>query len=679
MKRFFLIFLICFGLVVGVIAGVFGVKYLKGDFNEVVINPEDIAFEFDEYDVIDDFRVKITTTTENVTATKVSLSFAKGTVTNTHGANHLTDGVIIIPKEVHLGQEFEIKLVKTIDEEVDNLEWIKGGISNIVATSECVTTPKDSASIYVDVPVYKTELVIFSGEGQINSDTSYINTLKYIEGQSSLIKNTEKALNAGDTFYVGLKYFPERSAYKYSKISSSNLLVEYNEEIMAKLEELGLTNKYEEKFEELNNLFINNQPTVNISINQLFELYENIVDLEKVTSSTSVDDFLRYLKNLNSEFEKNLKYYTYEEAVNNEQTYTTKIKRVPGTNIYKAQTTTNSMLLQSGVTTNMYAYTFENAKLESDTMDVVGNNYSNLLSTFENLFTEQGLELNNKKVDKATISLDIVDVDVDTINIDGKIENFEINKIHTLYLAKQGEGNSNNSYLDIKLQNSNINAVDLQNKLFNVGVRFEKRITTNTWNDAQEIEFVDSQNYKKLEYEGKTYYLPLGLAVGYLNSYWQIYSDTYISNDIRAVIKYFKGDLSEGIQTEQIVAATEYPLFKLQDPIQTEQMVNWTNTTPLALSVVDIKDTIDMSAQGEYDEAEPLRNVSYNTEIDLLQYINIPKDNYYQTFKIFLYSDDTSEEEKDSISNYFYTTETKSKQYPFYGTTKIYMNLMEQY
>lgn len=670
MKRFLLIFVICFGIVVGTIGAVFGVKYIKGDFNEVVVNPENISFEFDEYDVIGDFNVTITTTTEGVTANTVYLSFAKGTVTKPHGVNHWTDDVVIIPRQVQIGVPFEIKLAKTSDEETDNLQWIKGGISNIVATSECVTTPKDETSVYVDVPVYKTELVVLNGDGQIETSDSYVNALTYIEGQTGLVKDAEESLNAGDTFYVGLKYYPARSAYRYSKASSSNLLVEYHDEILAKIEELGLTETYSEKFDSLTQIFAGNDATKQISIQDIINSYSSIINLEEETNTTKIGQLTSYLKQLNEEFESNLKYFTFEETANNEQTYLTKLNRVGGTNLFKVQATTDSVLLQSGVTASLYSYSFANAKIETDTLDSVGSNYNNLLSALENLNAEQGELIADKKVDKQTLAFGIVDVDVDSITFTGELQDFSINKIHTIYLAQEGEGSGTTSYLGIKLNNSNVQTVDLQSKMANVGIRFEKRVSTNTWSHAEEIMFVDSQNYSTLTYDGATYYLPLGNSVGYYNTYWQIYADDYISNDIRAVLVYFKGDLSGEIVAGQLVSAIDLPMFKLDDPSQTEAMVKWTDTTALTLGVVDISGTVDMSVTTEVEGAETLKDVSYNKEIDLSKYVDIPQSNYYQTYKFFLYSDETDAESLAPISSFFYTTEDTPKQYPFYGATK---------
>ena len=282
MKRFLVIFAICFASIIGIFGGVFGIKYLKGDFKEVVINPENIAFELDEYDVTDDFKITITTTTEDVTATKVTLKFVNGDY-NTYGKDHWTDGVIIIPKEVKLNVAFDVKLCRTNDSELDDLEWIKGGISNIIASSECITTPKVTASIYVDVPVYKTEMVLFDGKGTINKSNDYKDVLTYIEGQTNLAKKLKAdedklSFNAGDTFYLGLKFYPARSAYKYSKASSTNMLVEYYDAIINKLSELNLD--YTNELNNLKTLLQTDKTTKEVDFQDIINTYQQIINIK---------------------------------------------------------------------------------------------------------------------------------------------------------------------------------------------------------------------------------------------------------------------------------------------------------------------------------------------------------------------------------------------------------------
>ncbi|MBE7074590.1 MAG: hypothetical protein E7376_01235 [Clostridiales bacterium] len=664
MKRFLIIFAICFASVIGVIGGVFGIKYLKGDFNEQIINPENIAFELSEYDVTDDFSITITTITEGVTKDNVTLSFARGTTTNTYGPNHLTDGVIIIPKQVKINVPFAVQLYKTADAELNGEEWIKGGISNIVAQSECNTTENATATINVDVPVYKTELVVLSGDKQITSTNSMADILAYIE-DTTLATTQIESLNAGDTFYVGLKYYPKRSAYKYSKISSSNMLIEYYDEIVAKMQELGLDTT---KINSIVNLFNSGSETTMVNINELINTYSSLIDITSETSTTAQTQFKNYLEDLNEEFNKHLKYYALEETAVNELTYTTKIGKIAGTSLYKMQATTDSTSFASSVQVSFYSYTFFNSLIENQTLAASGTDYASLLVTLENLYSEQGTNLANKKIDKSTLSFNIIDVDVDTIALNGSISDFNTNQIHTVYASKDGTSDANNSYLKIKLSNSNIASVDLQNKVLNVGIRFEKRISTNSWSDAPEINFVNSENYKTITYNGYKYYLPIGTTQNYNNAYWQIYSNAYITNDIRAVFCYFKAPNFEA-SLENTIAVPDTLIAKLKDAAANEELISWTTNQNLALGVINMIGVVDTTAiDVESTAPETTTTVLYNKEVDLSTLINIPSTNNFRTYKFFLYSDE--EGEGDKISSYFNTIGSDSKAYTFNGLTK---------
>lgn len=675
MKRFLVIFAICFASIIGIFGGVYGIKLLKGDFKEVVVNPENISFELAEYDVTGDFKILISTTTENVNANKITLTFEKGTSYNTYGKDYITDGVIIIPKQVTLGQAFDVRLFKTNDAETDGQEWIKGGISNLVATSECITTPKATTKVCVDVPVYKTEIVLFGGESEISTTNNYANYLTYIEGENSITKQKPVSFNAGDTFYLGLKFYPERSAYKYSKISSSNMLVEYQSQIMQKLTELDLD--YTLKFNALQKLFTSSSGTIKLSFDELINTYSQIINLSGATGTSKEAQFAQYLTTLNNEFNKNLKYYTVDENALNERTYINKVERIDGTNLYKFQATTDSTSFSTQVDVQLYTYAFFNSLIEDNTI-LATSDYNSLLTTLENLFSEQGEELANKKVDKSTINLSIVDVDVDTIEIAGQINDFSTNKIHTIYASQNGLNSGSTSYLDIQLSNSNIASVNLQNKILNLGIRFEKRLSTSTWGDATEVLFVDEQNYTKVNYNGNTYYLPLGNSSTYINSYWQIYSNEYIANDLRAVLVYFKTYTNNGEENiateEEVKLVADNPVFRLIDASANEQSVKWTSTDDLTIGVVSMTGVVDLAEMVLNDDgSEKTTNVSYNKEVDLSKLVSIPENNNFQTYKFFLYTD---EQEKDSngttklISSYFYTTDQVSKQYTFSGITK---------
>lgn len=691
MKRFFIIFAICFASVIGIMGGIFGVKYLKGDFNEVIVNPENISFELDEYDVTGDFKMTITTTTENVNAKKVTLTFARGTNSsgngvNTYGKDHLTDGVIIIPKEVTLNVPFEIKLCKTNDSELDNIEWIKGGVSNLVATSECKTTPKATTKVYVDVPVYKTEIVLFDGRGTIDNSSSLKNTLTYIEGQSNLAKklkaDEEKlSFNAGDTFYLGLKFYPERSAYKYSKATSTNMLVEYYDEIISKIAELNLD--YETEINALTSLLKTENATKEIDFQELINAYQQIVNLNDTSSSKQ--RFTEYLNTLNESFKKNLKYYTYEEKIENSKANINKIERIAGTNLYKLQAVADSTSLSSLVNVELYSYTFYNSKVENDTINA-SEDYSTLLGRLETMYTEQGEDLANKKVDKQTKQFNIVDVDVDTIAVNGGINDFLSNKIHTIYASKDGTNTSTTSYLKLALSNSNIDAVNLQNKILNIGIRFEKRLSSSSWGEATEIKFVDSDNYTKVKViQDDTgaytyYYLPVGNKSNYNDAYWQVYSDEYIANDFRAVLVYVKSyelnaDNEFETDKENVKVVVDNPIFRLSPADSDEKLVKWTSLDNLTLGVVDMTGVLDLSATDlEEDGSEKVKNVSYNKEIDLSKLVNIPETNNFQTYKFFIYSDDEQADQK--LSTYFATVDANPKPYTLKGVG-ITKNLYE--
>ena len=146
MKRFLAIFGLCLGAVAVFVGGYLGVKYLIGDFDPEIIVPENIAFSqteyyFDEGD--EKYFLSVTTTTEGVTETTVKLSLIGGTELkdDQSGEMYWQNGKIRIPKTAKLNTPFEIFLIKDntyqneIPEDEALKDWIRGGISNVIATS----------------------------------------------------------------------------------------------------------------------------------------------------------------------------------------------------------------------------------------------------------------------------------------------------------------------------------------------------------------------------------------------------------------------------------------------------------------------------------------------------------------------------------------------------------------
>ena len=241
MKRFFAIFGICLAAFIVFFGGYLGICALKGDFREEKILPNDIRFEQEAYYVSDSFEMVILTDTENVNQNTINLSF-NSLPQSTSDKSKITDGVLIIPKTVKIGVPFTVELKKDFDEELGK-KWINGGISTIIAKSENTLITPSITTVYVDVPVERTELVIFNKTAELANGDSFENSLAYIEQYSQFVTTLTTLAEAeeldkeieniqrGDTIYVGLKYYPTRSAIKYSKMESTNFIIEYKTEI----------------------------------------------------------------------------------------------------------------------------------------------------------------------------------------------------------------------------------------------------------------------------------------------------------------------------------------------------------------------------------------------------------------------------------------------------------------
>ena len=202
---FLKIFAICFCSLIGAFAIGYGVMYITGAFTEPEVQPTEIVFEFDEYNVDGDFTVKVTSPTEDVNMLDLELSlYTNKQVTEKDGK--LSDGVITIPKTAKIGESILVQVDKTInDNECGGLAWISGGHSEIRAKStnpECETA---KAKVNVDVPVYAIEIETRVSSLDNNSDTFVINS----------------------TFNANLKFIPQRSAYQFSNDGNNGTQLKY--------------------------------------------------------------------------------------------------------------------------------------------------------------------------------------------------------------------------------------------------------------------------------------------------------------------------------------------------------------------------------------------------------------------------------------------------------------------
>ncbi|MBQ9786071.1 MAG: hypothetical protein IJW25_01235, partial [Clostridia bacterium] len=661
MKRFFAIFGICFGSLVVFLGGYLGVKWLIGDFNPKLIPPEKIEFQQSEYyfdEGQESYNLLITTSTEGVTETKVTLQFS----TNGKQAadkNFWTDGVIVIPKVVTLNKPFEVTLVKdnTYASEVDDAalnNWIRGGISNIIATSEHNLTPPATTTIYVDTPVYKTELVVLNNE---QNEFNFTNAFKNVEHSnfSTILNNNVSNIRAGETFYVALKYYPSASAFKYNKISSTNALVQYKNDILAKLAELGLNS--ESYFSELNQLCENEQPK---NIDDVLTLYKQLISSENESLNS-------YIENLLVNFNKNLKYNALLEKTNIENKVNI-VGKVNGTNLYEVVATQNLGRAE------FYSYSFYKSSVENQELNNFGAvDYDVLEAAFEN-----GTAIRN------TNAVNVVDVEVDTITLSGSIDSIRAGDVFTIYANKSGTNNIKTAYLNIDLSNSTLSDIDLKDKVVNVGIRFEKKLGVDWVDASSDITLKNIENYQAIKiYDDngnlkETYYRPYGSA-----HYWEVYANNYAEGEFRAVIKYFieyYTTIKETIKNPQtgedeivdkIITCYEeilideknysYPTFSLRETSsETENMISWVNTQEVKQEIVEIYGSVSLS-----------NPVTVIPEYDLSNLVNRESlnQNVYTTTRYFIYSNEGDE----VLSDYFNTVNSEAITYTFAnGSFKLY-------
>ena len=206
---------------VGAISGVtvLGV-YLAGGFAENIINPADIYFSYDEnlyndstsqLEVTDDFTLMVDTSSGYVTEDEVTLSFSDSsrvTQREINGVIYIDNGVIQVKQTVRIREEFTVTLMRADllgeDNEVLAEDWIKGGIANLVATSEYNQIPATAPlQIAVDVPVWGIEIASVNSSG----------------------KETDQIVT-GENFTVRTRYIPEASQYIYSDDQNSAIAQE---------------------------------------------------------------------------------------------------------------------------------------------------------------------------------------------------------------------------------------------------------------------------------------------------------------------------------------------------------------------------------------------------------------------------------------------------------------------
>lgn len=188
--------------------------YLKTGFKPVNTPPEEIEVDdvdgvfnatTSQYEVVDGFKLKITTPTEEVNQNEITLSFPSGVFTTTTDDGKISDGIIIVPQKVKIGEDFNVQLVQESYTGTNGECMInKGGISKLLITTQNTKLSSSQIQIAVDVPVVdiKTEI--------LDATTG-----------TKLSENEDIKIAQGTNFVLNTIFYPEASRYMFSDDQNS--------------------------------------------------------------------------------------------------------------------------------------------------------------------------------------------------------------------------------------------------------------------------------------------------------------------------------------------------------------------------------------------------------------------------------------------------------------------------
>lgn len=202
--------LILVSVIVLAIGGSFLAVYLKTGFKPEVTPPESIEINdvdgiynlsMTQYEAVKQFRLKITTPTENVTQNEITLSFASGVSVTTTEDGKISDGIIIVPQKVKINDEFYVQLVQEayLDSNSNEHMLNKGGISHLIVTTQNNTLTSSQIQVAVDVPVGEIKLEAY------NATTG-----------DKLTADDANKISQGTNFVLKPTFYPEASQYMFS-------------------------------------------------------------------------------------------------------------------------------------------------------------------------------------------------------------------------------------------------------------------------------------------------------------------------------------------------------------------------------------------------------------------------------------------------------------------------------
>lgn len=212
-KTWQLIVIIVSAIVLAIGGSFLGV-YLKTGFKPVNTPPEEIVVDdvdgffnstTSQYEVVNGFRLKVTTPTEEVNQNEITLSFPSGIYTTKTDDGKISDGIIIVPEKVNIDDIINVELVKEAYIGENGERMInKGGISKLLFTTQNTELSSSQIQIAVDVPAVDIK----------------VEALSATTGDR-LTENETGKIAQGTHFVLQTAFYPEASRYMFSDDKNS--------------------------------------------------------------------------------------------------------------------------------------------------------------------------------------------------------------------------------------------------------------------------------------------------------------------------------------------------------------------------------------------------------------------------------------------------------------------------
>lgn len=296
---------------------------------------------------------------------------------------------------------------------------------------------------------------------------------------------------------------------------------------------------------------------------------------------------------------------------------------------------TNEFKTNNIGTSNIVGYVFSTTPVEErvllgyENLDEATKN-SAILARLEQLATDTSTT--TKQAYRADKTVEMVEVEVDSMRIDGSVSNANVDTLYTLYANnKDVTYTSSQSSLNIVLYSSLDESISLQHELNNVGIRFLYKVgntyydAVNNENNAYNVVTLPDYGYgetRQVSENGQTYTYYMPVITQNIDEYfWQFAVLTQVdSNNLRIEVKYF-GDTADEVDT----AYVDFSTNMVQD-----SMVYW-STEQQTLTIVD----------GE--------NPVYNS-LNVEKLAVVPQNNLYKTRAYFVMGTD-----EYNVSDYIVT------------------------